>query len=368
MADTVFLTGSTGYIGASLLQKWLESSEAELILLVRGKRDEGPRARVERVLAEMYSPAEVDRYSRRIEIVEGDLSSDRFGLDDARYNDLASRTSHIIHCAAAARFDLDLEDARKTNVGGTRMILDLGRSCRALERIDYIGTAYVAGKRKGIVREDELDEGQEHNNTYERSKMEAEKLVRGSMGELPIAILRPSIVICDSRTGRASTHNGFYRAMKMYSLGLLKVVPGNRSGAMDLVPVDYVTEAVHAISCNQASIGGCYHLTAGLNGATPLEDIAELASRHFKMEKFTIVPPDEFMAYFSGAAQGLDEKERDMINEIMLYMPYLSGELEFDNANTVRETALEAPPVRSYFGKMAEYIVEREQQRPTANS
>ncbi len=134
MADTVLLTGATGYIGASLLRKWLESSEATLVLLVRGKRDDSPRTRIERVLAETYSPAEAARLSKRIEIAEGDLSSDRFGLDATRYRDLASMVSHIIHCAAAARFDLDLEDARRTNVGGTRLILDFGRSCPALRR------------------------------------------------------------------------------------------------------------------------------------------------------------------------------------------------------------------------------------------
>jgi thioester reductase-like protein len=356
MADTVFLTGATGYIGASLLRKWLESSEAKLVLLVRGKHDEGPRTRVDRVLAETYAPAEAARLSKRIEIAEGDLSLDRFGLDEARYRDLASTVSHIIHCGAAARFDLDLEDARKTNVGGTMSILDFAGVCSSLERIDYIGTAYVAGRRRGVVREDELDEGQEHSNTYERSKMEAEKLVRESMRDLPIAILRPSIVICDSRTGRASTHNGFYRAMRMYSLGLLKAVPGNRAGAMDLVPVDYVTEAVRAISRNPASLGRCYHLTAGLGNATPLEEIAELAGRHFGREKFAIVPPEEFVAHVSRIIDKLGDTERGMIEELLLYMPYLSGEIEFDNANTVRETGLEAPPVRSYFGKMAEYI------------
>ena len=65
MVDTVLLTGATGYIGASLLHKWLESSEAKLMLLVRGKRDEGPHARIERVLAETYAPAEADRHLQR---------------------------------------------------------------------------------------------------------------------------------------------------------------------------------------------------------------------------------------------------------------------------------------------------------------
>ena len=356
MSDTVFLTGATGYIGSSLLQTWLEKTDAKIVVLAREKRGAKPLARVENALAGL-SPARGERaLPARIEVAEGDVSFERFGLQEKPYRELASRVTHIIHCAAAARFDLELDDARKTNVGGTRTVLDFGRACGGLRRIDYIGTAYVAGRRSGVIKEDELDEGQEHSNTYERSKMEAEKLVRESMRDLPVAILRPSIVICDSRTGRASNFNGFYRAMRMYSLGLMEAVPGNPSSTMDLVPVDYVTEAIYSISSNPASVGRCYHLTAGLNNAPTLEEIAALASEHFGREKFAIVPPTIFVANISRLEETLTEEMRDRIDEIMLYMPYLTGELRFDNSNTMRETGLEAPPVGSYFGKMAEYI------------
>ncbi len=356
MPDTLFLTGATGYIGASLLQKWLEASEARIVLLVREKRGDDPAKRIANALAARCSAADAARFSPRIEVVSGDVSFERFGFDEDRYRELAARVSRIVHCAAAARFDLTLEDARRTNVGGTRNILDFARACSVLKRVDYIGTAYVAGKRTGIIRENELNEGQEHNNTYERSKMEAEELVRESMSGLPLAILRPSIVICDSRTGRASSFNGFYRALRMYWLGALKVLPGNPGSAMDLVPVDYVTEAVHSISNDATTVGGCYHLTAGVNGSTSLEEIGELASRCFEREKFAIVPPQEFAAYVSKIRGKLGEKELDMLNELLLYQPYLTGELRFDNSKAVRATGLEAPLVRSYFDKMAEYI------------
>jgi len=154
MADTLFLTGATGYIGTSLLQKWLESSEAQIVLLVRVKHVEDPANRIMGSLAARYPAADAARFSQRIEVAAGDVSFDRFGLDEKLYRDLASRVSHIIHCAAAARFDLTLEDARRTNVGGTRNILDFARTCSGLARIDYIGTAYVAGKRTGIIRDD----------------------------------------------------------------------------------------------------------------------------------------------------------------------------------------------------------------------
>ena len=356
MTGELFLTGVTGYIGSSLLQKWLDSTNVKINLLVRRRHDNPPHNRIERVLAELYPDTDIGRFSGRIEIVEGDVSLANFGLGEKDYEKLGEKISHIIHCAAAARFDLALEEARKTNVGGARNVLHFAQTCRELERIDYIGTAYVAGRRSGIIKEDELDEGQQHNNTYERSKFEAEKIIRERLSELPLTIHRLSIVICDSKTGRASAHNGFYRALRMYDLGLLKVLPGHSSSLLDLVPVDYVSETIYSLSTHETSIGKCYHLTAGLSNAVTLKEIRDLASQHFHREKFIIMPPEEFNAHVSEMEDTFSQEERDMIDEIRLYMPYMSSELQFDNSNTVRETGIEAPKVSSYFGKMAEYM------------
>ena len=357
MTGELFLTGATGFIGSSLLQKWLNSSDVKFNLLARSRREESPEDRIKRVLAELYPNTDVSRFSERIEVIKGDISLDKFGLKDPEYERLANKTSHIIHCAAAVRFDLELQDARKTNVRGIENILNFARKCERLEKIDYIGTAYVAGRRKGIIKEDELNKGQQHNNTYEITKFEAEKLIRESMDEFPISILRPSIVICDSKTGRASSFSAFYRVLRMYMLGWLKMLPGYPSCLMDLVPVDYIADATYAISKNMASIGKCYHLTARLNNMTTLEEIRNLASYHFGKEKFTLIPPEEFNVYVSKIANKLSEKERDMIDEIRIYIPYLTSKLKFDNSNTLRATGLEIPKVSSYFGRAAEYIM-----------
>lgn len=351
------LTGVTGYIGSSLLQKWLDCTDNKIHLLVRSRHEERPRDRIERVLTGFYPDEDISRFSGRIEVLEGDVSLDGFGLKREAYEGLGEKICHVLHCAAAARFDLELEDARKTNVGGTVNVLDFARTCKGLERVDYIGTAYVAGRRKGIIKEDELDRGQQHNNTYERSKFEAEKIVRERMSQLPIAIHRLSIVICDSRTGRASSYNGFYRVLRMYSLGLLKMLPGYPSSPLDLVPVDYVSDAVYSLSANRASLGRCYHLTAGLNKTTTLGEIRDLAGHHFGRDPFALIPPEEFLAYVSQMENRLSRGERDAVDEIRLYLPYMSSELKFDNSSALRETGIEAPEVASYFGKMAEYIV-----------
>jgi thioester reductase-like protein len=362
MPSEIFLTGIPGFIGRSLLQKWLDSSDAAFHLLVRSKYDESPQGRVKQVLAELYPCADSEHIARRVEVMEGDVSVDRLGLNDADYKRLAEKITHVIHCAAAARFDLELEEARKTNVKGTENVLGLARECKSLKKIDYIGTAYVAGRRKGIIKEDELDEGQEHNNTYERSKLEAEHLVRESMSALPITIFRPSIVICDSRTGRISLHSAFYRLLRMYLLGRLKMLPGDPSCLLDLVPVDYMADAAFLISSAADSTGKCYQLTAGLDNLTTLGELQDLASRHFCREKFGIIPPEQFIAYVSQAKGSFSEEELNMIEELKIYLPYFTAELKFDNSNTLKalkNSGLKVSKVSSYFDRMAEYMLKQ---------
>jgi long-chain acyl-CoA synthetase len=364
MNGTLFLTGVTGYIGSSLLKKWLDDTDMDIDLLVRRRRENSPAERLRGVLEELYPGEDTSGLAERITIHEGDIALERLGLEESEYDDLASRTNRIIHCAAAARFDLDIEVARGINVGGTRNMLGLASVCGSLDKFDYIGTAYVSGSREGLILEDELDTGQEHRNTYERSKMEAEKVVRGHFGELPISVMRPSIVICDSKTGRASDFNGFYRALRLYWLGLMKLLPGDPSCRIDLVPVDYVTDAIFSLSANEASIGRGYHLTAGAGRAAALSEIRDLAAEHFGLAPFTIVPPQEFLLMLSSMAGDMTEDENRIMGELKLYMPYLDTKMSFDNSAAVRDTGLEPPPVSDYFGTMARFIMDREPRNP----
>ena len=356
MQDRVFLTGATGFIGASLLQTWLDRSDATVTVLARARRDVPPGRRIRDVMDELYPQARVPGLLERVKVVEGDVTRDRLGMRTDEYESLTSETTHVIHCAAAARFDLELEDARRENVGGTRKVLEFGRACGGLRRMDYIGTAYVAGKRTGFIREEELDEGQQHNNTYERTKMEAEKLVRQSIPDLPVAILRPSIVICDSQTGRATNHNGFYRALSMYWRDALSVLPGNPETRLDLVPVDYVAEAAYSITTRGDSVGQCYHLAAGPDVSASLADVRDLLSFHFGKKKLEIIPPEEFRSLVAARRPALSEAERAIADEILLYLPYLAGGPAFDTSNARKATGLTPPRVESYVRTMVDYV------------
>jgi long-chain acyl-CoA synthetase len=140
----------------------------------------------------------------------------------------------------------------------------------------------------------------------------------------------------------------------------MKMMPGDPSCRLDLVPVDYVTDAIFNLSRSDSSVGKGYHLTAGADTAASLAEIRDLAARHFGLEPFTIVPPDDFLLMLSAMEKELTEEEKRITDELKLYMPYLSTGMSFDNSGTVRDTGLEPPPVGDYFGTMARYIMERE--------
>ena len=225
--------------------------------------------------------------------------------------------------------------------------------------MDYIGTAYVAGRRQGPITEDQLDEGQEHHNTYERSKMEAEKVVREQCSRLPIAIYRPSIVIGEASTGRISRHSAFFRVLEMVRRGGLKALPGDPGALLDLVPLDYCIRAVEIISRDPGSLGRCYHLTAGIDNLTSLGQIRDLTGRYFGAEPFAILPGEQFDALMARYQDGLSEEEGAMISEIGLYRPYLAGLPRFDTAHTaaaLKEHGVDPLPCDEYFPRIAAYL------------
>jgi len=188
------------------------------------------------------------------------------GLPPARdFEALSAEATHVVHAAATTRFDLPLGEAHAVNVEGTRRVLALARrAARArLERMLYVSTAYVSGDRSGVIREEDLEAGQTFVNSYERTKHDAEREVRAAMGEVPALVVRPCAVIGDSGTGRTSTFNVIYYPLKLLSRGLLRALPGSPFTPIDLVPVDYVADAMNHVLLRRDAVGKTYHLTAG---------------------------------------------------------------------------------------------------------
>ena len=360
-SQRTLVTGATGFLGREIVAQLLaEDPSTELTLLVRGKDDDDARRRTDKLLSEILEGDRLDDARKRVHPVRADLERDRFGLDEAAYERLAKETRGVIHGAASVSFTLPLEEARRINVEGTRRVLDFAEKAGA--RTDYIGTAYVAGERRGRILEDELDVGQTFRNTYEQTKMEAESLARRRAAHQPIAMFRPSIIVGDSQTGRTSSFKVLYWPLKIYGRGLWRIVPGRPDTLVDVVPSDFVVRAILHARKSDASLGKVFHLTAGPERSAKLVDLAALASRFFGSKPAIFVDPHKFVKY---ARPIIDRFTWGNLRKILMtgrvYTPYLSIDLRFDTTNTrkaLEGTGIEVPRVEEYFSTLFRYCIE----------
>ena len=199
-----------------------------------------------------------------LEIVAGDITQRRLGLDAAAWDDLTERVTHVFHLAAIYDLAVPLEIAQRVNVDGTGNVLELCRAAKRLERHAYISTAYVAGRRHGVVYEHELNLGQDFKNHYESTKFQAEVWVRETMPEIPTTILRPAIVVGDSQTGETEKFDGPYYILRTIaraeSLGRSVVQFGDPDAKFNVVPVDFVVDAIMRAAFLEGSVDKTLHL------------------------------------------------------------------------------------------------------------
>lgn len=388
----VVLTGATGFLGRELLWQLITSlpPEYDIVCLVRERSDSRGRGsspppaalsrqeaaqlaerRLQDLLDEGAPLPRGDARRDRVQALLGDITRSRLGLDEPSFAALAARTREIYHGAATVRFDLPLQEARHTNVDGTREILALAQAAHAagvLRRLHYIGTAYVAGNRQGRIAEDDLDCGQSFNNTYEQTKFEAEQLVRAALrGDagtppLPTTIYRPSIVVGDSESGYTSSFKVMYWPLKVFARGLIPIVPAARAGIVDLVPVNFVIRAIMQLGPQNGSLGKTYHLAAGPERSTTIGAAMDVAADFFRVYKPLFMPIATFERWVRPVLRfALRGKRRKALDTGRIYVPYLSHGAAFDTSNTrrdLRQSGIEIPDVRQYFLTLLRYCVD----------
>ena len=359
--DGVLLTGATGFVGMELLARYLERTDRRVHALVRAEGQAQADERLRGTLQTLFGSR--DAYASRVVPVAGDIESEGLGIDPASRRRLAGRVTDVVHAAASVSFTLPLPKAREVNVDGTRRLLEFGELCRqrgGLRRLSYVSTAFVAGTHSGEFREQQLDVGQDFRNTYERTKFEAERLVRSYSGQLPIQIFRPSIVVGERPTGWTAAFNVLYAPLKAFDRGAFKALPGRRAAPVDVVPVDYVADAIFELSNSEPAEEEVetYQLVAGRR-ATTVGRLVDLSASYFGRRPPRVLPPALYRRLLHPVLVRLTAgRRRRALSRSEVFFPYFAMRVRYDDGAARRRlepAGIRVSSVEHYFKRLADF-------------
>ena len=347
MRKTIFITGSTGLLGSYLLSKLSYGNpyeNTEVVALTRGRTQKDAERRLLETLRKIPHSKSARRSS--LTVVRGDIAKRRLGLSKKAYDDLSRRVSSIYHSAALAEFSIPLPIIRRINVGGTRNILEFALLCQKngdFKGVHYISTVAVAGSKNSTFYENQLDLGQKFNNTYEKTKFEAEKLVTRYRNKgLPIAVYRPSIIVGDSKTGYTNNLKMFYQPLHLFSLGLFKEIPADKKTVYSFVPADYTADAIVRIaSASDIAKNSTYHI-ANPN-MVRLDYVVDTASKYFGFQK------PRFIRDRESCVKKFSELQRSLLDP---FIPYFYYKKRFDTTNSesiLKRSGFKWPNVNKLF-------------------
>ena len=262
--DQVLITGATGVLGEQIVLRYLRHRPGvQLLLLLRGPDRNAVSAKYKSLqaycLRQGVSP---DRFRRMTHPVSGDICDPGLGLTDEAEENLKANITSILHCAATTQFTVSLPEGLRMNRDGTRHVLEFAAECQAVERIACLSTAFVAGRRIGVIREEELEHDAGFVNFYEHSKYEAELEARRRMNLLPVAVYRLSTMLGEAATGAVRGLGAIHACLRLYYRGLTVAMPGRADSMVHLLPVDYAAEAVFRLFEEHFQAGRTVHVIA----------------------------------------------------------------------------------------------------------
>jgi thioester reductase-like protein len=345
--ETIFLTGFPGFIASRLLRR-LAREDGRFLLLVQP-------AFAERAEAELVSIAEeAGKSISDFRILQGDITQPNLGMSQTDIGRVHAETTSIFHLAAIYDLAVTREVGMHVNLEGTRNVNQVARSLPRLRHYHYVSTCYVAGKRTGVILENELRHTGGFRNYYEETKYLAEVEVDELKSELPITIHRPSVVCGDSETGEAVKYDGIYyliRYLLKWPALLFAFNIGNSAVSLNLVPVDFVVNAMAALARDPLAIGKTVQL-ADPNPLTTRELFNEIARTLAGRKALLTLPASlvesSLMLSVSPKLTGLPHTG----------VPYFFLKQTYDTVQATQLLAplgISCPPFRSYVGAIVDY-------------
>ncbi len=319
--SVVLLTGATGFIGkvilTELIRRRQELGVKQVQLLIRPRTDKTPQERFDQDLATSPAMSSMPQgWEQYCQVIGGDLTLPGCGVIHEDLKTIFETTTHVFHCAASVVFDRPVAEAAEANIGASLQVLEIARGCKNLDNMTSVSTAYVtphggdtfkvkealvdlphsaqeyyrqirAGERDGQAMISETH----HPNTYTFTKCLAEHLMWERRGDVPLRLVRPSVV-CASRRhphpGWIDSPAAFAGYLIYVGMGYLQAFPGHPSCRLDVIACDDVVDRILAVSLELAIEDEAdldqppiVHAVTGRDKATRMDMGTEVAQRFF---------------------------------------------------------------------------------------
>ena len=345
----IALTGATGLLGSYLLKDLLRR-DIPVLALIRSSRRESAKQRIEGILRRFET--QLGRALPRPVIMESDLHKPELGLNMAQIHWISQHVESILHNAASLTFVADESgEPYASNVKGMQHVLQLCQSAN-IRKFHHVSTCYVCGLRQGVVLESELDEGQEFGNDYEKSKVEAEKMVRSCRFIDSLTVFRPAIIVGDRHTGYTPTFHGFYAPIKIVlpfadpvkttdnDFARYSDVLGMKlSDRKNFVPVDWISQVMTHVISHPELHDKTYHLSAA--NRVKIEEMGKVIIEGIKK----YVKRD---AAHPGITADFDQVLKTFSGQMGVYKAYWKDDPEFDMTNTIQAAPHLPPPMMTH--------------------
>jgi thioester reductase-like protein len=348
--ETIFMTGFPGFITERLAAR-LANRDVQIFLLVQKVFIEKAARQIEKISVETGTPLE------NFAIIEGDITLVNLGMSEEDLEIVVRETTLVYHLAAIYDLAVEKNAAYRVNAEGTRNVNELVKTIKNLQRYNYISTCYVAGKREGVIFENELEHAAGFRNYYEETKYKAEMEVEKLKSEIPTTIFRPSVVVGDSKTGETAKYDGIYYVIKYLQMlpSVLRLVNvGNKSVKLNLVPVDFVVEGIALLSKDENAVGK----TIALADPAPIstEEIVDAIAESLTGKKSVLTPPMKLVEWslslpVSPAISGLPHSGVPYFFLAQTYDTQISESLLSTHGIT-------CPPFKSYVGNLIKFVEE----------
>ena len=355
----VFLTGGTGFLGRRLLVRLTQDGRNVLALVRKNSR------RTARGWLSEYRKQDPEA-AARIRLLTGDITKPEIFDDQASRARVLTEAVHVIHCAAATHLAVERRVAFDANVAGTKAVLELAAELPNLERVLHVSTAAVAGDHTGRFSESMLLVGQRFGDRCAETKMLGERKARAAMATLPVTVARPAHIVGSSTSGEVERVDGFYHLLlfllKFSSLPaplrFLPVAPGGHKSRLNVVPVDYVVEALLQLLTLPEAEGATVHLSDPF--ALTVREFLDLSAERLGFVGPVVDIPARPLGrmFRSAPLSGL----RTILDQAMNLPPELLAGLArpavldtTEAERLLRPAGIAPPPLAEYFDKLVEY-------------